>query len=378
MIGFATPAYAADLSSINIKEGLSIETYTSVSPRLQKTYNKFHYTKGDPAIFGRSGTLADVLAYQDRQESDQRLRAAGADSASLEIIVKQQLTKKTALGTDVYLYYNPDESYNYGANWGVWLDFGSFGELGRITVGDGWTRLPVSQTNADNVIQHQGKNLSAQYTGIPNLTLAGYYIPNGVELNSSNRPFGMESGVGLAGKYQFDLQASQNLTLAAGATYNKGNPNKVYWDDAGDSRAYMVSASYQHKNLTVAADYGKSEARYDTGWYDTLDTTVYGVKADYDITPRLTASLSYAHKTNSNSKPVDINYLVSIEDSVNEARAFSKVTEDRYQAELRYHVYKDISLKGSVESQQTKNYLDDGEFSRRDRLTTSVGATFIF
>lgn len=376
LAALAMPAHSLWVSTPNVRDGLKLYVGGNVSPTIGTTSNKFRYTIADPAIYGPEGTLEQVLADQDRQDADRRLRAEGTDDAAIELYVSQVLTKGLSLNGSTYLSYNKNSSTNYGALWGLSLDFGSSGDLGRVTVGDGWTRLPVKQTDVDNIIQNRGKNIFVRYTGIPDLTLAGYHMFSASNDVNDPAAYGLHKSNGVSADYQFDFGARKNLTLAAGYTRSEGNKNPRYVDDVAKGKSYLVGANLQHNNLKLGLDYGQRENTYNGAWWDTLKTEVYGIKATYEITPRLTGTLSYAHKTDSNSKPVSLQTLVA-QRSV-ESSFFEKVKQDRYLAKLNYQLYKNISLNGEISNTRTKNYVTEGEFSRRDRLSASLGASFSF
>lgn len=378
LVALAMPAHSMWLSTPNVRDGLKMYIGGSVNPSFSNTSNEFNYTMANPAIYGPTGTLEQVLADQDRQDADQRLKAEGTNDAGIELYTTQVITKDIDLSASTYLSYDQNSSINYGALWGVSLDFGSHGDIGRVTIGDGWTRLPVKQTDVDNIVQSTGKNISARYTRIPNLTLSGYHLFSASGDVNDRYSFGLHKSNGISADYEFDFGARKNLTVAAGFSKSKGHENAYYAQDIIKGDAYLLGASLQHNDLKLGLDYGQRKNTYNGVLWNDLKTEVYGVKATYEITPRLTGTLSYAHKTDNNSKPVSFQTLVNGRKSVNEASLFEKVKQDRYIAKLDYKLYKNISLKGEVSNTRTKNYVAEGEFSRRSKLTTSVGASFSF
>lgn len=377
LAALAMPAHSLWIDTPNVRDGLNLYIGGSANPKISTTSNKFRYTMANPAIYGENGTLEQVLADQDRQDADRRLRAEGAHDAGIELYASQVLTKKLTLSGSTYLTYDQDASRNHGALWGVSLDFGSFGELGRITVGDSWTRLPVRQTDVDNIIQNRGRNVSARYTGIPDLTISGYYLFNASSDQNDRYAHGLHKSNGISADYKFDFGARKNLTLAAGYTKSNGNKNPYYVDDVIKGNSYLLGVGFQHNDLKVGLDYGERTNTYNGVWWNDLESKVYGVKATYELSPRLTGTLSYAHKTDNNSKPISFDYIAQNR-SVNESMVFDKVKQDRYIAKLDYKLYKNISVNGEITNTRTKNYVTEGEFSRRDRLSASVGASFSF
>ena len=150
LVALSMPAHSVWIDTPNVRDGLQLGIFTTVNPQITHTSNKFDYTLGDPAIYGANGTYEQVAADQDRQDADRRLRAEGVNDASVQFAARQVLTKDLTARGSVLLGYTQDGNRNYGALWGVGLDIDRFGS---ITVGDEWTRLPVRQTDVNNIIQ---------------------------------------------------------------------------------------------------------------------------------------------------------------------------------------------------------------------------------
>lgn len=372
------PAHSAWIDTPNVRDGLQFGVFTSVNPSLTYTSNKFNYTLGDPRIYGQMGTIEQVLADQDRQDADKRLRADGVDDAGIQLVARQVLTKDLTLRGSSYLYYNKEGHQNYGALWGVTLDINKFGD---ITVGDGFTRLPVKQTDASNILQQQGTNIAVEYTAIPDLTVSAYHMLTASQDVNNPRLGGWHKSNGLGAKYEFDISPRHKVTVAAGGAHSEGHKNPFYVNTPSEGKAYMGSVGYKYKDLTLAVDYGKASNKYNGGWADTIDTKVLGVKADYEFTPRLIGTLSYSRKIDDNSKPIDLQFLIDGSFGVeNFSRfpVFDKIRQDRHKAGLEYQLYKGVKVSASVERQQTTNYVSEGKFSERDRLHTTLGTSFSF
>lgn len=378
LVALSMPAHSLWIDTPNVRDGLQFGIFANVNPELTYTSNKFNYVLGNPRIYGRSGTIAQVLADQDRQDSDRRLKADGVHDAAVQFVARQVLTKDLTLRSNAYLTYDKDGHRNHGALWGVALDIDDFGS---IAVGDNWTRLSGRQTDANNLIQNSGTHIGIEYTDIPDLTLNAYHmfaVSRNVDDPNSN---GWHRSHGISAEYEFDFAPRNKLTVAAGSTRSTGHkdPNRAYFASKGKS--YMGGFSYQHNDLTLAADYGKSRNRYNDSWIGTLNTKVYGIKATYEFTPRLTGMLSYARKQDNNSKPIDLQFLIANEFGVENIPAFpvfSRVKQNRYKAGLDYQLYKGVTISSSVELQQTTNYVVEGKFSERDRLYGTLGARFSF
>ncbi|MDO4222459.1 MAG: hypothetical protein Q4D05_00300 [Acinetobacter sp.] len=372
------PAYSLWIDTPNVRDGLRFGAFVTINPQLTHTSNKFTYTLGDPRIYGTEGTIAQVLADQDRKDSDGRLRGDGVNSGFIQLVANQALTKDLNIHGSVAVDYNKDGYYNYGALWGLGLEVRRFGSF---TVGDGWTRLPVKKTDATNIIQNRGTNVAIEYTAIPNLTLAGYHMFTAASDVNNNRVSGWHRNHGVAAEYVFDFAPRKQLTVAAGAARGKGHQNPYYVDTIIKGTSYMGSVSYQHNDLTLAVDYGKGRNTYNGIFIDDMDTTVFGAKATYEITPRIKGTLSYAREVDDNSKPISLDFLIDNGFGVDNWAnfpVFDKTIQDRYKVGLDYQLYSRVKLSASVEKQRTRNYVTEGEFSQRDRLYSSVGASFGF
>lgn len=380
LIALSMPTHSAMIDTPNVRDGLSFGIFTNINPEFTYTSNKFNYVLGDPRIYGQTGTIAQVLADKDRQDADKRLRADGVHDGSIQLIARQVLTKDLTLEASGLLAYDKNSHRNYGALWGVGLEIDKFGE---ISIGDAWTRLPVRQTDVDNIIQNRGTNIAVEYTGIPDLTVAGYHMFTSSEDVDDPRQSGWHKSHGLAVKYEFDFAPKNKLTVAVGGTLSKGHDNPFFVDTASKGESYMGSIGYHYNDLNIAFDYGESKNKYNGAWADNINTKVYGVKASYNITPRLKGTISYAHKDYDNTKPIGIDFFLARPNifDVNNLPGFpifDKVKQDRYKTSLDYQLYHGIKLTGSVEKQITTNYVTEGKFSERNRLHASVGASFSF
>lgn len=378
LVALSIPAHAAWIDTPNVRDGLQFGIFASVNPSVSQVSNKFYYTLGDPRIYGQTGTIAQTLADKDRLDSDRRIRQNGTDDAFLQLAARQVLTKDLTLSGSVGLGYDKDSHRNYGALWGLSLNTK---DGLRLTVADGYSRLPVRQTNVDNIIQNRGSNISVESTHIPDLTLNAYHMFAVSSNVNDNSIGGWHKSNGASAKYVFDFSPRDKLTVAAGGTHSTGHKTPRYVNTPSKGSAYMGSVGYQHKDLNVAFDYGKQKVKYNGGWVDNLNTTVYGVKAAYDITPRLTGTVSYSHKTDDNTKPIDLQFLIDGDFGVNNYDAFpvfDKVKQDRYKLGLDYQLYKGIEINASVEDIRTRNYVVEGEFSKRERIEATAGVSLSF
>lgn len=379
-----TSASAAMLEIPAIRDGLNLGIYGSVGPNFTTESNKFNYTHGDPNIFGSDGTIADVLANQDRKDSDEQLRLNGLNWGSVEFYASQKLTPKITANGSILIEASESYSSNWGAYWGMWLDFGSYGEKGRISIGGRNNGLGVSQTGLGmlNTLNDAGTNINGRYTGIPNLTLSAYHMFTQASDINNNRATGWHRSDGVSAKYDFEFAPRKSLTLAGGYGWNRGHDQMAYWDVAERADAYLLGVGFQHNDWTVGLDYGWRDETYNGYMAHSINRTTYGTKVDYEFTPRLKGTFSYGHSESDNTSPAPIQRLVSwgtLEpNSGLEAFYFDKVKQDRYSAGLSYQLHKGITLNGSVTNLKTKNYADEGEFSNREQLSVSAGATFSF
>lgn len=205
------PAHSTWIDTPNVRDGLQFGIFATVNPKITHTSNKFHYTLGDPKIYGDTGTMAQVLADQDRQDADRRLRADGVEDGFLQLATRQTLTKDLTLVGSVAVFYNEEGHYNYGSLWGATLLVDG---KGSMTVGDGWTRLPVRQTDANNIIQNRGTNIAVEYTQIPDLTLSAYHMFTASSDVNDPQVSGWHKSHGASAKYVFDLAPRNKLTLS--------------------------------------------------------------------------------------------------------------------------------------------------------------------
>lgn len=381
----AMPANAVFIDTPAVRDGKRFGIFVSVEPTLTTTSNKFSYTYGDPSIYGANGTIEQVLADQDRKDSDEQYRLDNVGYGLVEFYTQQKLTKKMSLGGSLLIQANPDSLTNFGAYWGTRLDFGSWGELGSITLGGRNNGLSVGQTgiNMLNTINDSGFNINGRYTGIPDLTLSAYHMFSQSADVRNRRTGGWHDSNGVSAKYEFNLAPRKNATIALGASRSKGHDLPFYWDAAARGKGYMAGFKAQYNDLTFAADYGEKEQRFNGLYIDDINTKTYGAKIDYEITPRLTTNISYGHKKTKNSKPIDFAFwrdeLQTPSSNANiEEKLFNQVKQDRYGLGVNYQIYKGFSVNGSVNSTKTRNYVAEGEFSKRERLDVNVGASFSF
>lgn len=392
LAAFAMPAYSVIIDQPAVKEGKRFGIFASVNPSFSHASERFTYTMANPSIYGPTGTLEQVLKDQDRHDTDEQVKFDGLNTAQIEMYSSTRLTKKLVLSGSVLLFGNAERSMgNYGAYWGASLDFGDYGELGRISAGGINNGLRVGKTSLPmlNTLNDSGTNISGRYTGIPDLTLSAYHMLAQSADVTNRRSTGWHGSNGVAAEYKFDFAPRHNFTIAAGTSLSKGHEMPAVWNDRAKGKAYMTGLAYEYGDAKVALDYGKRKDSYNGVYVDDIKTETYGIKLDYEITPRLSANLSYGHKGTENTKPISysdwesfglgVGYRNNDRSRTNiEERLFNTTKQDRYGVGLTYDIYKGISINASVSNLKTRNYVQEGEFTRRERLDTSIGASFSF
>lgn len=370
------PAYSMWLDT---SEGLNFGLFGSVSPTLTTETNTFNYTYSDPAIFYDSDeqeALAQVLAAKDREDADRRVRLGGYDSSSLQISAHQVLTKDYSVFGSTLLEFDESNFRNYGALWGVELIARNKGSL---KLGSNWAGLDVKQTRARDLLSTNGTNVHLDVTYIPNLTVSAFHMlapPSDVR-DPKNAQLIRADGASIA--YEHNIAPRQSLRGAIGTVRSVGHDAPFYVGvQKGKGRDTMASLSYQYEDLKVAMDVGRSDKNYNGTFSDKLTTDVLGVQVDYEVTPRLSTTFNYSHSRSKNSKPVAFANLLAYRRGVDEGRFFNRVDSDNYRLGVRYKLYKGVSLQGAIANDRTKNFLTDGEFSRRNQTRYNAGATFSF
>lgn len=381
----AMPAHSVFIDQPNVKNGLRFYAGTSLSPAFTTTSRKFSYTYGDPTIY--RGTNAQqielMLADQDKKLTDDELRMTGVSGAYLELYGAQAIHKDLTVSASVLLDGGEGGFGNYGAYWGLSADYD---RVGRLTVGGRNNGLGVGKTSLTmlNTLNDSGLNVVARYTRIPDLTIAGYHMFNQSADLRNREEDGWHKSNGLSAQYTFSPTSQQRVTVALGGSHSKGHKMPSWWAQQAKADAYMAGLSYRYKNAILSADYGIRNEKYNGVLVDEIDIKTYGAKLDYEFTPRLTATLSYGHKGTENSRPISFEDWkdwglrgTSFNQTI-EGKLFNEVEQDRYSLGLNYKLWDNVSLNGSVTSLQTKNYLTGGQFSKREELTTTVGASFSF
>lgn len=362
---------------LDTKEALYFGLGGEISPSFTTTTNdSFHYTYGDPKIYGTNGTIADVLQDQDRQDAKRNIYLQGVNDASIFFYAQQHLTKDYMIGATTGVLFNNQGYHPYGANWGVELERRN---IANLKIGSRWAGFDITQTSAENLLSAPGTNIHLNWTKIPNLSISGFYMlaPSSDVRNPYNAD--LHKAHGLSASYLHSFAPRQNLEGKIGFMRTDAHDKPLEATaQKGKANAVMASISYQHNNATFATDYGMAQKRHNGAMFDRLKTQVFGARFGYEITPRLEIELDYARNNTQNNQPIRFADLVNHGSDVHETDYFHQVIKDDYGASLSYQLYKGISLKGSAKNSRTRNFLSDGEFSRRSSTTYSVGARFSF
>lgn len=379
------PAHSVFIDQPNVKNGLRFYAGTSLSPAFTTASRKFTYTYGDPSIYrGTSAQqIEQMFADQDKKLTDNELRLSGMSGGYIELYGAQAIHKDLTVSASVLLDGGEGGIGNYGAYWGLTADYD---RVGRLTVGGRNNGLGVGKTGIGmlNTLNDSGMNIVARYTRIPDLTITGYHMFNQSADLRNDRDSGWHKSNGLSAQYTFSPSSQQRVTMALGGSRSKGHNNPYYFDAVSKADAYMAGLSYRYNKAILSADYGIRNEKYNGALIDEIDVKTYGAKLDYEFTPRLTANISYAHRGAQNNRPISFNDWLAWglrgadQRDYIESKLFNEVKQDRYSAGLSYKLWENVSLNGSVTSLQTKNYLTEGQFSKREELTTSIGASFNF
>lgn len=390
-VGFAHTAHAVWLNN-NLRDGLALGISATVSPSIIKTSSKFSYVYGDPSIYGSTATIEQMLANQDRRLTDERARLGGFNDAVVYIGAERRIHRDMTLYGNIGLYgqLQPPESDIYGRTnqrniayqYGISLLHDRYGSIGlNANLAD--NSDIVNKSGMNGVLDKPISSITAKYTYIPNLTLAGYYnFPNAYDVRDiadlSYDP--IHKGYGLSAEYMHSFAPRHNLTAAIGFTDTERHPELSDNAKIKNKTAQSIGISYQLDNWTLSADYGKAEESFDGSVISKADIDAYGLKVNYEFTPRLNAYATYGkyksdkHGANDSSLSFDALKVVG----VNEANFFDQVDRSSYGLGVDYQLYNHISLQGSAIQTQTDNYVTEGLFSKRKSNTIMLGATFSF
>lgn len=400
----------------NLRNGLQLGISGTLSPSFTKDSGKFTYLYGDPSVYDVAdnpdtedvdesyiGTMADVFADQDRRDTDERTRLSGLNSATVNFSANQMLTRDVSIYGTVGLWVTPSESARRGYSYGATITHSKIGSLG-VNSNSAFATADIATSGTYNPLDTVGSAVSASYTAIPNLTLSAYHaFPESGDTRST-ADAGLHSGYGLAASYTHSFAPRHNITIGAGHTkgkrevdfYGDGSTwtygpadrytdywEKVFYTAPKEKEATAIGLSYQLDDWTLSVDGGKSTEEFTGEFYNRAKTDNYGVRVDYEFTPRMTAYASYGERK-SKKDGVDGNQI-SYQDflsagvlGVNETLVFDEVKQKQYTVGASYDLYHNITFTGEVSGIKTKNYIAEGAFSKRDSLNYLAGVSFSF
>lgn len=379
IIGVSFVSVSASAASLdkNLRNGMSgFNIGATVSPTFVKNTSKFSYLAGDKRI-------ASALIAKDVQETDERIRLNGGQSAFVFVSASQNLTRNITADTFVGINasalprVSPAMTYSYGVN----LRHVRVGSIG-VNSGQNYHTDSIGKSKTYNVLDTQASVISATYTQVPDLTLAGYYAfpassnvrdPNDVEIHS---------GHGLSIAYKHSFNSRHDVSGAIGYTKSKRHVDIQSNSRAKDKQALAAGLSYQYQDWKLSVDAGRATENLNGSLIDEVDIDTFGVRMDYEMTPRIDVYASYGERKSKKSsvagKSLSIETLIASQRGVNETNLFDSVKQKKYAAGARYQLYDNVSLLASVEGMETRNYVTEGLFSKRKMLNYQAGVTFSF
>lgn len=388
---FITQANAVWLSN-NLRNGLTFGISGTVNPSLTQTKSKFSYVYGDPTIYGSTGTIERVLADQDRRLTDERARIGGFNDATIYFGVEKRIHRDMSLYGNVGLYGQlqpPESDYwsryfqrNIAYQYGINLMHDKYGSIGFNANPFDNSDL-VNKSGFNGVLDNPVSAISAKFTGIPNLTVASYYnFPSAYDTrnvaDTAHDP--IHEGYGISADYTYSFAPRHNLAGAIGFTdtqrHAELNSNTV----AKDKTAQGIGLSYQYEDWTVSANYGKATETFDGSVISDTDIDSYGLRVNYEITPRLNTYAIYgkykSDKHGATDTALSFDSLKSR--GVYESNFFDQVDRTSYGIGADYQLYNYITLKGGITQTKTENYITEGLFSKREATAITAGASFSF
>lgn len=394
LLAMAMPAHSVWIDQLGgARNGLQFQIYTGLNPEINNFSSKTTYLMADPTYYDRydeadqlvsSGTMAQVFADQDRKDTDERNRIYGTESAYTQFIANQALNKDWRAYVGMYLSYTPNGHRNYGSGWGVGL---AYKDKASFNIGTTGPSISVRQTDADPVLMTWGSNayLRAQYTGVPNLTLAAAHALTSTNDDRVNSDINWRKHSLVSASYLINVSPYHQVTLGVAGSTARGAEFPTRFDQRSKNDGYMGSIAYRYRDVTVGLDYGKGKEKFNGVYLGDLDKTSYGAKVTYRFTPRFQGSLSYGTYETENSKSLSFQEFGRHRLGLNEQNYFfAKSKTDRYRINAEYSIRENLSLFGTVVSTRTKHHvLDERDnvvkpFAKNEGLLTAAGVSFSF
>lgn len=380
------PAWAVVLNN-NLRDGLEITLTAAARPTLGASSSKFTYHYGDPEIFNRYddsgnlisvGTIEDVLAYQDREANDERLRIDGINSAGVWVGVEQRLTRDITIDGEVGLWtWRGGSAVN---QFGLGINHAKLGNV-YIQSNSGFPTRNVATSSTYTSLDTYGSAVSARYTQIPGFTLGAYYaFPESSDTRVTDSA--LHGGHGVLASYEKSFSPYQSLLGGIAYTHGERDVHLRSNTSYKEKDAYGVGVRYKYQKFTVGLDASRGEEVLSGRLVDKIDTSTYGVRLTHATTPRINTTLYYGkrtdEKTASSGNALSYINLLNNGSGVTENILFDEVKRRQYGVNVDYSLYAGVTLTGSISKEEVTNYLTDGKFSERDNLNYRAGVSFQF
>lgn len=380
------PAHAVVLNN-NLRDGLEINLQGAARPTLGASSSKFTYHYGDTAIFDRYdrngnrisvGTIEDVLAYQDREANDERLRIDGIHGAGIWVGAEQRLTRDITIDGEAGLW-----AWGGGAvvnQFGLSIRRANLGSL-HIKSNSGFPTRNVATSSTYTALDTQGSAVSARYTKIPNFTLGTYYaFPESNDTRVTDSA--LHGGHGILASYEKSFSPYQSVLGGVAYTHGKRDVHLQSDRSYKEKDAYGVGVRYKYQDFTVGLDASRGEESLNGALVDKIDIDTYGLRLTHATTPRINTTLYYGQRTDkktaSTGNTLSYINLLNNRSGVTESILFDEVRRKQYGVNMDYSLYAGVTLSGSVGKEEITNYLTDGKFSERKNLNYRAGVSFWF
>lgn len=390
-----TSTYAVWLDhNVQVKDGLSFNISGDLSPSLNQDVATFNYIYGDPRIYDKKdkqgnpvlGTLEQVLKDKDRHDLDERLRLSSHQDNGIGFTVFQQINRDINAGAFMYLYAVAGETRGNSSvySYGITANHDKFGSI-KLSNSSSFDTSSVAHAGVFNELSGRGSLAAITYKPTARLNVGGFYaFPSAADVRDTNDG-GLHKGMGSWATYRHYFAPRESIKASVGVAKTEHLPETIsYYNSEQEKLAYGAGLSYQYNDLSLDLDSTFSNKRYSSSFVNTADTRTHGIKLSYDITPRLSADISYGisvtNKTAGRSnKAFDFDFINQpSRQRINEEVLFKSINRQQYRLGVDYELYDGVSLQGSVTNQKTTNYLEEGAFSERNLRTYNAGFNFSF
>ena len=382
-IAALAPMGAQAAYNVYSKDGLTLDIGGNVTAEFKKDHNRFTYEANDSRYNYNYNTsqYETFVKGQDISDSDRRSRL-GFDRGSswLQLRGQQRINQELRATATVQLGYY-DNSLNLSAA-NVALDLRN---VGSVTVGKQFLHSGyVSRTNTYYPVDYFGNSsIRVDYTGVPELQVSAYHLfPSQDDVRKEDSVNEIQ-GNGVSATYRVRIAPDHSVRFGAAYTQSKRNPlQNVNWSFSKKNAA-VGSVEYKYRDLTLAVDAGYEKEKIDTATLGEAKSKSYGVKAEYQFTPRFKTAVGFGMKrsektagSNGSFNTSDINTYGYIYPS--EEYLFPKIKRNKYYLKADYDLRKNVTIYSKAEVENVKNYADGELFSKRKRreLTAGISVTF--